>query len=186
MGDCLLPGYLDKDGIINLESDSDSDMQDPCVESQMISVKEEPPDMSSCESSDSDFKEEDESDMCEMEGKSISDSDVKEHCDGNRLIHVKEEPPNATSSASSADEVVQKRFTYDTVKQEIPDDAYVSGVQSDLGATQQCHRDTLQLPVTTSSSPIFESRAEQVQVLFTSVKVKCEVKDEIEAKEGPR
>lgn len=60
------------------------------------------------------------SDMCEVEGKSVSDSDVKEYCDGNRLIRVKEEPPDATSSASSDDEVGQERFTHDTVKQEVP------------------------------------------------------------------
>lgn len=59
------------------------------------------------------------SDMCEMEGKSVSDNDVKEHCDGNRLIRVKEELPDAISSASSDDEVGQERFTHDAVKQEV-------------------------------------------------------------------
>jgi hypothetical protein len=53
---------------------------------------------------------------------------------------------------------------------------YVSGVQSDLGATEQCHSDTLQVPTATSSCPVSESRSVQEQVMFTSVKVKCEVK----------
>jgi hypothetical protein len=44
--------------IIDLESDSDSNMQEPCDDTQQTSLKEEPPDTSSSEMSDSDFKKE--------------------------------------------------------------------------------------------------------------------------------
>lgn len=40
--------------IADLESGSDSDTREPCDETQLVSVKEEPPDTSSSESSDSD------------------------------------------------------------------------------------------------------------------------------------
>jgi hypothetical protein len=52
----------------------------------------------------------------------------------------------------------------------------VNGIQSDLGATEQCHSDTLQVPTATSSCPVLEIRSVQEQVMFTSVKVKCEIK----------
>jgi len=43
----------------DLESGSDSDMQEACDETQLVSVKEEPPDTSSSESSDSDSSDSD-------------------------------------------------------------------------------------------------------------------------------
>jgi hypothetical protein len=42
-----------------MESGSDSDVQEACDETQLVSVKEEPPDMSSSESSDSDSSDSD-------------------------------------------------------------------------------------------------------------------------------
>jgi hypothetical protein len=44
--------------VIDLESDSDSDIQVPSDDTQLTSMKEEPPDTSSSEMSDSDFKKE--------------------------------------------------------------------------------------------------------------------------------
>jgi hypothetical protein len=42
-----------------LESGSDSDMQEVCDDTELVSVKEEPPDTSSSESSDSDSSDSD-------------------------------------------------------------------------------------------------------------------------------
>lgn len=168
----------------DLESDSDSDMQEPCDETQLVSVKEEPPDTSSSESSDSDssdsdFKEEVEEDV---EGDGGSDSDVQGHHSEARLVTVKGEPPDRSSSDSSDGESRQEPFACINIKQEIEDDVYVNGVQSDLDGTEHCHSEAVMVSTAASGRKTRKNKRMQQQDMFTSVKVECVLEDEEAAK----
>lgn len=168
----------------DLESGSDSDMQEACDETQLVSVKEEPPDTSSSESSDSDssdsdFKPEVEEDM---EGDGDSGSDVQGHGGETGLVTVKGEPPDRSSSESSDGESRQEPFACVNIKQEVEEDAYVNGVRSDVDGTEHHHSEAVRVLTAASGREIRKNEGMQQQDVFTSVKVECVLKDEEAAK----
>ncbi|XP_021921129.1 uncharacterized protein LOC110830457 [Zootermopsis nevadensis] len=160
----------DKMDIIDLETDSDSDIPEPSEDMQFRSVKEEPLETSSSEMSDSDSKKELEVDTDVSDGGSGLDSDTQENCDKTRLISVKEEPPDTSSSELSEQEPFT--FTCVNIKEEVQDSVAISGVQSDSGASDQA------LTVT-SGCRTFQNEALHKPVVFASVDVKCEVEGEV-------
>jgi hypothetical protein len=167
----------------DMESGSDSDVQEACDETQLVSVKEELPDTSSSESSDSDssdsdFKPEVEEDM---EGGGDSGSDVQGYGGETGLVTVKGEPPDRSSSESSDGEPRQEPFACINIKQEVEDDAYINGVRSDVDGKEHCHSETVQM-LTANGRETRENEGMQQQDVLTSVKVECVLQDEEAAK----
>lgn len=167
-----------------MESGSDSDMQEACDETQLVSVKEEPPDTSSSESSDSDSSDSDFKPEVgeDMEGDGDSGSDVQERSGETGLVTVKDEPPDRSSSESSDGESRQEPFACINIKQEVEDDAYVNGVRSDVEGTEHCHSETLQVLTAASGRETHKNEGTQQQDVFSSVKVECVLQDEEAAK----
>lgn len=110
----------------------------------------------------------------EMDGDRGSGSDVQVRCDEARLATVKTEPRDRSSSESSNGESRQEPFTCVNIKQEVEDDAYVIGMQSDLGGGKSDHTEALQVLKATSGCETQESEGMQQQDMFASVKVEGE------------